>query len=169
MKKTIGRDEVTKILVSDRYYEKGNLLLKLVQTVVGIIGWLLVILPFVWVLAPFDFKEIAFKHHLFPYAEEVQTLIFLVIFLAISFVAILILYILLTMRNNYRFGDLLQNQEMHNVERLEKRKKLLETDFAQRFGKQEERELICYYVVKEEQNLATHYARDLYKEGGVDL
>lgn len=169
MKKTISREEVTKLLVSDPYYEKGHLGQKIFQTSVAIIGWLLVILPFIWVLSPIFFGDLAKRFNLFTYMEELQTLKFLIIFLTIAFLTILILFISLTIWNNYRFSHLLQKREMYDADRVEKRKRLLDADFEKRFGPRAEREAVCYYLVKEEQNLDTHYTRDLYKKGDVDL
>ncbi|MEO1772010.1 MFS transporter [Candidatus Enterococcus ferrettii] len=169
MKKYISRDEVTKLLVTDSYYEKGHLGLKIVQFIVAIIGWILVILPFIWVLSPLLFGNLARRFNLFTYVEELQTLKFLLIFLTIAFFVILVLSVILTIWNNYRFNHLLQRKEMYDVERVKKRNQLLSDDFEKRFGPKKERESTCYYLVKEEQNLDAHYVRDLYKKGDVDL
>lgn len=156
------------LLVSDPYYEKGHLGIKIFQTIVAIIGWVLVVLPFIWVLSPIFLGNIAKRFNLFTYVEELQTLKFLLIFLTIAFFSILILFVSLTIWNNYRFGHLLQKKAMYNTERVEKRRQLLDTDFEKRFGPRAEREAVCYYLVKEEQNLDTHYIRELYKKGDVD-
>ncbi len=169
MKKNISRDEVSKLLVTDPYFEKKHFGLKIVQSSVAIVGWMLVVLPFVWVLSPLFLGDLAHKLNLFTYVEEIQTLVFLMIFLSIAFLVILIFSIILTIWNNYRFRHLLQKKEMYDAKRVKKRQQLLSDDFEKRFGPKEEREAACYYLVKEEQNLDTHYVRDLYKKGDVDL
>ncbi|MBO0482945.1 cell division protein [Candidatus Enterococcus courvalinii] len=169
MKPKITREEVEQLLVSDAYFEKKNYALKLLQTVVAIIGWICVILPFVWLLLPFIFPEKAWKNHLVVYKDELQTLKFLVVFLSIMFIVIAIFYIGLTLRNNFHFKNFLQKKVQYDEDRLEKRRQLLSKAFNERFGPEEVRKEVCSYSVQEEQNLDTDFVRNLYKKGGVEL
>ena len=54
-----------------------------------------------------------------------QTLKFLFIFLCIMFVVIAVIFILLTIWNNYRFKNLLQKSVQYDEERLDARRQLL--------------------------------------------
>ncbi|WP_427813493.1 hypothetical protein ACQKTA_08950 [Enterococcus sp. 22-H-5-01] len=96
MKRTLSREEAQKDLVYDSYYQKGNYGTKIWQTVVGFLGWAAVLLPFFWIALPFVFPNIAKREHFLVYKEELQTLPFLFIFLAIVFVFLVILYVSLT-------------------------------------------------------------------------
>ena len=169
MKKYISRKEVAELLVSDGYYAKGHWLLKVWQTFVGIIGWAAVTIPFIWIFSPIFFKGTAQKYSLFSYPEEIETLLFLLVFLIIAFFVILVLYVSLTLWNNYRFKHFLQKKKLYDEERLERRRQLLDEEFTERFGPKEERETICFYSVKEEQNLDNDFVTKLYKERDVEL
>lgn len=169
MKKNIQRADVAKLLVSDEYYEKKHVWLKIRQTLIALLGWIGVVVPFIWILAPFLFKEIANKFQLFTYTEEIQMFLFIGLFLVLAFLFILVLYIWLTILNNYRFKHLLQKENQYDEKLVEKRRQLLEEDFSKRFGPKEERRALNYYSVKEEQNLEKDYVQNLFKKGGADL
>ncbi len=47
--KKVTREEVASILVKDKYFSKGNYWLKIWQTLVALLGWMIVVLPFIWV------------------------------------------------------------------------------------------------------------------------
>ncbi len=66
-----------------------------------------------------------------------QTLKFLFIFLCIMFVVIAVIFILLTIWNNYRFKNLLQKSVQYDEERLDARRQLLKDEYDKRFGPEE--------------------------------
>ncbi|MGM0126320.1 hypothetical protein IGI37_003749 [Enterococcus sp. AZ194] len=168
-KTVVSRQEVSDLLVEDVYFEKGHLKIKLFQSTMAIIGWLGVILPFIWLLIPVIFPKAAQKTHFFLYKEELTALKFLLIFLSLSFFAISLTYILLTFRNNYRFKHSLQNEKLYDEERLDKQRELLNDVYTERFGTKEFRQSVKFYSVKEEQNFDTSFIKELYKKGNVDL
>ena len=172
------------MLVSDSYFEKRHYLLKILQTVVAIFSWLCVVAPFIWILLPFISPENARENHILVYKEEMQTLKFLFIFLCIMFVVIEVIFVLLTIWSYYKpqmaaivavdalsffFKNLLQKSVQYDEERLDARRQLLKDEYDKRFGPEEFRREVCYYSVKEEQNLDTDFVRNLYKKGGVKL
>lgn len=169
MKKRITREEVSKLLVLDNYFNKKHHVLKIGQTVIAVLGWLGVVLPFVWSSIPFVSPKFAGKHSFYTYLEEFQLLKLLVPFLALSFVFILIFYLCLTIWNNHRFRHLLQKEKLYNEERLEKRTQLLENAYTERFGPKEIRYKAKFYSVSEEQNFDKDFVKNLYKENGVEL
>jgi len=169
MKPTISREEVKKMLVSDAYFEKGHYPLKILQTAAAIFGWFCVVAPFIWILLPFISPKTARRDHFLVYKEELQTLKFLIIFLSLVFVAIVIIFVILTLWNNYRFKNLLQKNIQYDEDRLNARRQLLKDEYEVRFGPEEFRKEVCYYSVKEEQNLETDFVRELYKKGGAKL
>lgn len=167
--KKITREDVASILVKDKYYEKGHWGTKIIQTIVAIIGWVGVILPFIWVFSPIVFPNLSISRYFHNYSEEMWALWFLIIFLAIAFVVILISYISLTVWNNRRFGGLLRKETTFDEERLAKRRQILSDSYAERFGDEEFRHSVKYYAVKEEQNFDTHFVEDIYKKNEVQL
>lgn len=165
MKQNLSREEAKKFLVYDPYFEKGNYGSKIFQTLVAILSWFGVLIPFLWILFPFVFPNRAQYNHIVVYLEEKTTLLFLLIFLSVSFVFLTILYILLTFWNNYRFKHFLQKEKQYDDERLNKRRELLNKAYDERFGSEEFRHKVCFYSVKEEQNLETDFVKKLYQEG----
>ncbi|MGM0238798.1 cell division protein [Enterococcus sp. AZ103] len=163
------REDVASFLVKDKFFEKGHLGLKIFQTVIGSIGWLGVFLPFVWIFTPILFPKLNISQYFHSYSEEIRSLMFLVLFLAVAFVIILITYVALTLWNNHRFGGLLRKENTFDEERLNKRRNLLNNCYTDRFGDKDFRHTVKYYAVKEEQNLDTHFISDLFKENGVGL
>ncbi|RBT36881.1 hypothetical protein EA73_00429 [Enterococcus faecium] len=55
--KKVTREEVASILVKDKYFSKGNYWLKIWQTLVALLGWMIVVLPFIWVFFPLTRPE----------------------------------------------------------------------------------------------------------------
>ena len=66
-----------------------------------------------------------------------QTLKFLFVFLCIMFVVIAVIFILLTIWNNYRFKNLLQKSVQYDEKRLDARRQLLKDEYDKRFGPEE--------------------------------
>ena len=59
----------------------------------------------------------------------------------------------------------LQKEKQYDDERLNKRRELLNKAYDERFGSEEFRHKVCFYSVKEEQNLETDFVKKLYQEG----
>lgn len=169
MKPHITREEASKLLVYDTYFEKGHTRSKIIQTTVALLGWIGVFLPFLWLALPLLFPTYAKQHHFLVYKEEVTTLKSLALFLGSAFLLIAMIFIVLTLWNNHQFKTRLQKETQYDEERLAIRRALLDKAYTQRFGPKEIRREVCYYSVKEEQNLATDFVRNLYKKGGVKL
>ena len=158
MKKNISREEAKKSLVYDPYFEKGHYGSKIFQTIIALLGWCGVIIPFLWIIFPFVFPNRARFDHIIIYREEKSTLLFLFIFLSI-------LYIILTFLNNYRFKHFLQKEKQYDAERVDVRRKLINQAYDERFGTKDFRHNVCFYSVKEEQNLETDFVKKLYQKG----
>lgn len=80
MKQNLSREEAKKSLVYDPYFEKGHYGSKIFQTLVAILSWFGVLIPFLWILFPFVFPNRAQYNHIVVYLEEKTTLLFLLIF-----------------------------------------------------------------------------------------
>lgn len=165
MKKNISREEAKKSLVYDPYFEKCHYGSKIFQTIIALLGWCGVIIPFLWIIFPFVFPNRARFDHIIIYREEKSTLLFLFIFLSISFIFLSILYIILTFWNNYRFKHFLQKERQYDAERVDVRRKLINQAYDERFGTKDFRHNVCFYSVKEEQNLETDFVKKLYQKG----
>lgn len=168
-KKTMTRDEIQQQYLEDAYFSRGSWWLKIRQSFIVIVAWLLVILPFVWLTLPFLKTKLAEVFYFKTYTEELTMFYSLLIFLGCSFLVIVITSIALTLQNNRRFHVLLQKEIMYNEGRLQKRQEIVANFYQERFGKQTFRTEVRYYSVKEEQNLATDTIKALYRKEGVDL
>ncbi|MFS0926986.1 hypothetical protein ACFC37_05680 [Enterococcus durans] len=169
MNKRVKREDVASLLIKDKYFAKGNGWLKIKQTVIVIIGWSAVVVPFIWVGLSINASAMGegFRFHYFP--EESRTAYFLFFLLAMVFMVFIIVFLLMTRWNNRRYKKMLRSEKMYDEQKLEKRKEILEKEYAQRFGSKEEREAVCYYVVSEEQNFEKDLISNLYEKEGVGL
>ncbi|ARD91166.1 hypothetical protein LLUC109_0855 [Lactococcus cremoris] len=76
MKQNLSREEAKKSLVYDPYFEKGNYGSKIFQTLVAILSWFGVLIPFLWILFPFVFPNRAQYNHIVVYLEEKNDIAF---------------------------------------------------------------------------------------------
>lgn len=169
MKHINNHSETENLLISDTYFKPGHYLLKIFQTIIAFIGWIAIVLPFIWILLPFIFPTLARKDHFLVYKEEVATFKFLFVLLSILFLSILLMDIALTLWNNYRFKYHLQVRAQYDEKRVHIRRELLKREYDQRFGPDKFRKEVQYYSVKEEQNLENDFIKKLYRKGRVDL
>lgn len=165
----VTRQEVSKRLVNDQYFEPGHWVLTIWQSVLTALAWLVVILPFVWLAIPFFMPKWAVRLKFRTYFEEMMTFKFLRLFLLIAVVLVIVFSIILTIRNNHCFKHLISKEVLHDEEQLAVRRQALETFYDERFGSKEFRESVRFYSVKEEQNLETDTIKNLYKEHEVSL
>ncbi|EQB4880018.1 TPA: hypothetical protein QFD63_002525 [Enterococcus faecium] len=170
--KKVKREEVASILVKDKYFSKGNYWLKIWQTLVALLGWMIVVLPFIWVIwvfFPLTRPERAKDFFLYAFLSEKKMLYFLIGFFVLIFFSFLITLFVLTRWNNRNLHKKVNESFEYEDEELEKRQELLEEMYTERFGTKEERETVRFYSVSAEQNLDTTFIADLYKENGVEL
>ncbi|EME3190060.1 hypothetical protein VSW15_002275, partial [Enterococcus faecium] len=91
--KKVTREEVASILVKDKYFSKGNYWLKIWQTLVALLGWMIVVLPFIWVIwvfFPLTRPERAKDFFLYAFLSEKKMLYFLIGFFVLIFFSFLI-------------------------------------------------------------------------------
>jgi|SRR5699024_8004249 len=164
-KKTTSREDVNKILVSDLFFNKNNLSLKLRQSVLTLLGWIGVLFPFIWVLTPYFFPKVANRIPFFPYVEISEMVTFLLKFFSIIFPLIVVSSVILTIWNNKRYKRLLTKKTLVNEDTLEKNKASLESFYDERFGSKEFRENIRFYTVPAEKNIENEDIKILYSKG----
>lgn len=167
--KRVTRKEISAELVEDAFFEKGHLGVTIKQSLLTIVFWGTVILPFIWLLFPLVKPHLAAQVHFRMYLEEFLTFRFLTLFLPISFILLAIFFVCLTIRNNHNFENKLYKEILHDEERADKRTALMENLYTERFGSKETRESLRFYSVPEELNLETDTIRELYKQEGVAL
>ena len=95
--KKVTREEVASILVKDKYFSKGNYWLKIWQTLVALLGWMIVVLPFIWVI--WVFFPLTRPERAKDLSEK-KMLYFLIGFFVLIFFSFLITSFVLTRWNN---------------------------------------------------------------------
>lgn len=163
MKMRTSREEVKERLVTDAYFRKGCSALKIRQTLLTVFIWLLVLVPFIWLMVPLILPGIARRLSLRIYFEEIMMLEYLALFLGSAFLFLTLLFVALTLRNNRRFKYLLQKRTIHDEEGLQYRKELIELFYEQRFGSKEDRQSLKYYVVSPDKNIAETEIQELFR------
>lgn len=169
MKQNTKRREVAKILVEDRFFEKGHRKTKIIQSLVALIGWVGILVPLIWTSSPFLLPRHLTKRYHLMNGGEISSIRLLFIFLAFTFLTIVIIYITLTLFNNHRFNRTLRYKNTHNEAQLNKRRFLMNQVYSERFGSEDFRLNVRYYSVSEEQNFDTSFIKNLYDDGGAKL
>lgn len=166
MRNKISKEKVNDMLVSDNFFDRGYLILKLRQTLLTLLGWIGVILPFIWLLIPFLYPELAKKIHFLIYSEEIAAFKFLLLFLSIVFLSIIFIFVILTIWNNYNYKNTLEKRKIIDEENLEKNREAVELFYSRRFGNKKFRENVRFYSVPSEKNIEINEINDLYSKGG---
>lgn len=143
----------------DAYFKRGWSALKVGQTLVAILAWLVLLFPFIWVGLSLYFKMLP------PEMLYMETS--LIRFLSLFFFSVILLltlsYIILTKLNNRDFRRIYERKNAFNEAEVERKKRLLKSYYDQKFGDRETRYKVRYYLVKEEQNIATDEIKKLYQ------
>lgn len=163
-KKIVTREEVNEILVSDNYFKKGNLTLKIWQSILTLLSWMGVFLPFIWILFPVFYPKKANQLNFYLYPEEITTFRFLLKFFLIVFLLILVGSISLTIWNNYRYKNILEKTITIDENSVANNNNTLEKFYSERFGEQSIREEIRYYSVIAEKNITDDDIINLYRK-----
>lgn len=164
MKKDRTNKTISETFIHDRFFSKGNWLLKIWQVLLSLLSWLAVIIPVFWTLSATLLRH---DHmiHMWNYLEGIRMFDFLAIAFPIAFIIILVAVLILTLRNNYITKHDLLKKTMYNEEQLAKRTELLDDFYAERFGREKTRHQARTFTVVEEENIATHEIADLYRKG----
>ncbi len=145
--KKVTREEVASILVKDKYFSKGNYWLKIWQTLVALFGWMIVVLPFIWVFFLLTRPERAKDFYLYAFLLEKKMLYFFIGFFALIFFSFLIISFVLTRWNNRNLYRKVNKSFEYEDEELKKRQELLEEMYTERFGTKEEREKRSVFIL----------------------
>lgn len=155
-------------LIVDYFFERGHIGLKIRQLVIVLFAWLLLLLPFWFILFPILFQQDeVIVYNAFEMAIHIFNILKYYYLAAIIF--IIIMFVCLTIWNNRTFKQHLQKEATYNVIQAERREQIMEKLYHERFGPKKQRELVRYYSVSEEQNFLDDDIEKLYKENEVPL
>lgn len=149
-------------LYTDEYFEKGHWLLKIRQTLIGLIGWLAVIIPIVITVTAFWASFNPKIPHIWSYSEGILEIHFIGVILLFAFAMSGIFSISMTIIQNRKRQRLVQQWPTFNPINQKKRENTIDTFIDKRFGNKEFRENVRTYNVQPEQNLDTDEIQKLY-------
>lgn len=151
-------------LYSDDYFEKGHWGLKVWQTLVGLFGWVCVIVPIVTTVLSFWAAYHPHVLHLWSYNEGIFEIKFIGIILLFSFAVVSLFAVGMTIIQNRKRDRVVEQWPTFNPINQRKREDQLEKFMDDRFGNREFREHVRHYQVKPEQNLDTDQIHQLYEQ-----
>ncbi|MFD1420815.1 hypothetical protein [Lactiplantibacillus songbeiensis] len=155
-------------LYTDAYFDHGHWLLKIWQTLVGLLGWVAVVVPItvtalsIW--STYDPRVL----RIWSYQEGVFEFKFIGILLLFSFVLTSLFAVTMTIIQNRKRDRVVEQWPTYNPINQKRRQKALAKFMDDRFGDAESRENTRYYEVKPEQNLDTDEIQKLYDEQDIN-
>lgn len=150
-------------LYTDEYFESGHIWLKIRQTVIAIVGWMLVFIPLlVTVMSVAGF----YNHRIWQFWRSKTGILqvqFFALVLLFMFILTAIFTISMAIIQNRKRERLVEQWPTFDPIDQKKRKQELNTFMNQRFGAAEFREHVQTYQVRPNQNLATDEIQRVFK------
>lgn len=168
-KRKVMREGISSHFVKNTLFEEGNLFLKIRHLLGGVLTWLAVLLPLVWLALPIMSETLIVRLHFQTDSEELQLLTSLVILLTLSFALMAVLYRCLALLNKRCRNDALRNEKTCNAEKSEHKRVIYEDVFQKSFGEKEYPERVRHYFVAEKQNLEKEFIKENYKRRDMSL
>ncbi|MFB9770382.1 hypothetical protein [Lactiplantibacillus modestisalitolerans] len=166
--KTTASESTAVQAYTDHYFERGHWLLKIWQTIVGLIGWLAVFIPIIATGLSFWSQYDSRVPRLWSYREGVFEIKFIGIILLFCFVFAALFTLTMTIIQNRKRDRLVEQWPTYNPITQKRRQQLLAQFMTTRFGTPEFRQNVRTYHVKPEQNLDTDAIRKLYQDHDLD-
>ncbi|MCL2114399.1 MAG: hypothetical protein FWH31_10730 [Streptococcaceae bacterium] len=160
------KDILNMELIEDRYFEKGNWSLKIRQSLAALFSWIILIYPILVAVnssTSKPFWDFIF-HWSFAEGRVFEHIVFSV--LLKGGIGVILISTMFLIHNNYMEEHVFAKKKLYNEFQAENRTKVLNEIYTARFGKQEFRESIQYYIVASEQNLPDHLIEDEFKKKG---
>ncbi|MBS7576625.1 MULTISPECIES: hypothetical protein [unclassified Enterococcus] len=155
--------------IQDDFFEKGHWWLKFRQVLLNLVFSLFLILPILILFNSISEERIWSAIYFWQYADGFQLSNYLKSFIWIAFTVILVFSLIFLFRNNYQEKYLYPQQMTYDEAKLEKRKRILEQLYSERFGTRDSRYKSKYYVVNSEQNFSDTLITDIFKQEGVAI
>lgn len=149
---------------ADDYFEKGHWGLKIRQTLIGLFGWVCVLVPIIITVLSFWASYNPKIIHLWSYNEGIFEIKFIGILLLFAFVLVSLFAVGMTIIQNRKRDRVVEQWPTFNPINQQKREDQLGKFMDERFGDREFRENVRHYQVKPEQNLDTDQIHQLYEQ-----
>lgn len=147
----------------DKYFERGHWKLKIWQSLIMLLSWLVLITPIAITSATY----LAYRshgrhgHYFWHYAEGFQELNFLVVFLTFALGMIAVFCLTMGYIQTQRAHGLVNKWPMFDIKKNRWERAAAEKFMEKRFGYRQSREQRRYFTVKPEQNLGKNQLHDV--------
>ncbi|VDG19442.1 hypothetical protein [Lactiplantibacillus mudanjiangensis] len=155
-------------LYTDNYFSRGHWLLKIWQTLIGLIGWIAVIIPITTTVLSFWSIYDRRVPRIWAYQEGIFEIKFIGILLLFAFAFTSLFAVTMTIIQNRKRDRLVEQWPTYNPINQKKRQNALAKFMDDRFGPAETRENVRYYKVQPEQNLDTDEIQQLYDKDDIN-
>lgn len=147
----------------DRYYERGHWGTKIWQTLVMLLSWLVFITPIIITTATYLVYRTDNRrgHFFWHYAEGVQELNFLMIFLTFALGTIAVFCLALSYVQVRRARGLVEKWPMFDITKNQWEQRAAERFMTERFGDEKFRQNCRNYTVRPEQNLSKNQLKKI--------
>ena len=151
----------------DYSFARGHWWLKLRQTLLGLLGWLVLIIPIVITSSTY----LAYRSHghrgfyFWHYREGFLELDFLIIFLTFMLGISAVFCLTIAYVQKQRLEGLLEKWPLFDLTQNHNKRKAAEKFMTARFGDKQQRQNTKYYVVTADQNLSKNQLKKIVNEG----
>lgn len=155
----------------DTYFEKHHLLLKIRQTIIMFLCWIIFSIPIFITTATY----IAYRtnshhgHYFWYYAEGFHELNFLMLFLGFALGMIAVFCFAMSYIQTQRSQGLVNKWPLFDISQSQQECQLAEKFMTERFGNAYQRQNVRYYVVKSKQNLSKNQLREIVKAPKLEV
>lgn len=142
----------------DKYYEKGHWGLKVWQTILVVLSWLLFLTPCLVTILTYWAHLTNGRHgfYFWHYREGFQELNFLMIFLTFALGMIAVFCLTSSYIQKQRHRGLVTKWPMFNISENRLGHRRAEAFMTNRFGDEKSRQAVSYYVVTADKNLSNN-------------
>lgn len=147
----------------DQYFQRGHWLLKIRQTLVALLCWILLFIPILVTTATYWAYLTHGKrgHFFWHYAEGFQELNFLVVFLTFAVAMTAVFCLTVAYVQIQRSRGLVDKWPMYDLLKNQREGQAAEAFMADRFGDPATRHSAKHYTVHPEQNLANNQLKQV--------
>lgn len=147
----------------DRYFEKGHWGMKIWQTAIMLLSWVVLIVPIVITSATYlAYRSHGHRGHFFwYYSEGFQELNFLIIFLTFSLGIVAVFCFTMGYIQIQRSRGLVEKWPMFDMTKNQWERRTAEKFMEKRFGNEAKRQSLRNYSVAPEQNLSKNQLKKI--------
>jgi hypothetical protein len=153
-----------KSFVQDKFFDEGHPFYKIKETIYAFLLWLVLIAPIIILINSLNHGYVWDDLYYWTYRDGFEIASFIQSAIFIGFVLTLILAIIMLIRNNLFYKNIVKKKITYDQATLNKRVSLIEDIYQQRFGLKKQRYATRYYSVSSDQNFENGYFHKQFKD-----